>query len=492
MGCCGDARRSPWGQLLTLGLIAFCCPGIFNALIGMAGGIDDPDVSNLANSLLYACLAAGSLVAPVWCNRIGPRATLSLGTFGYAMYPTMLFCYSREIVSSDIVVIAACINGLGAAFVWTAQGQLCLAYPTKGVKGKYFSYFWLLYNSGGVGGGIVGFLSNYHSDTATEASMAYFIIILSLMLCGLLLSFTLYAPEDVLRTDGTMVVNVPLGSLWEEIKTMASLLTRKRILLLIPMFMYSSWVYSYQYGVYNAGMFNSRTQGWNTAWFWFAEMIGAYAMGRLLDAHTLGTLRERATYSLMIIFCMFNLTWFLALRILTGDKIDKYGEREPALDFKDYAILGPFWTYMAWGLTDILVNSWIYWVLGQFSDDLTQLSRYIGVLKASQGCGAGIAWALGHTPALTQIGVNWGLFLFASGCAWIVATQELRERNDTFDLLTDAENMPLLPKMKKNPSNNRRSRGNLDDGNSERLYFFEQNAWPPMSRARTTEDPYFL
>jgi hypothetical protein len=27
--------------------------------------------------------------------------------------------------------------------------------------------------------------------------------------------------------------------------------------------------------VFNAGLFNSRTQGWNTAWYWGAEMVGA-------------------------------------------------------------------------------------------------------------------------------------------------------------------------------------------------------------------------
>ena len=37
-------RNSALAQVILIGAICFCCPGIYNAVIAMAGGIDDPEV----------------------------------------------------------------------------------------------------------------------------------------------------------------------------------------------------------------------------------------------------------------------------------------------------------------------------------------------------------------------------------------------------------------------------------------------------------------
>ena len=75
--------RTPVGQVLLLGVIMLCVPGIFNALTSMAGGIDDPAVASQATAVLYVMFAVVSLLAPVPTNIIGPRATCCTGTLGY-------------------------------------------------------------------------------------------------------------------------------------------------------------------------------------------------------------------------------------------------------------------------------------------------------------------------------------------------------------------------------------------------------------------------
>lgn len=39
-------------QILVIGAICFACPGMYNAITAMAGGIADAKVNNLANALL--------------------------------------------------------------------------------------------------------------------------------------------------------------------------------------------------------------------------------------------------------------------------------------------------------------------------------------------------------------------------------------------------------------------------------------------------------
>ena len=67
--------RTPLGQVVLLGTIMLCVPGMFNAVTSMAGGIDDPAVASQATATLYVMFAVISLLAPVPTNTLGPRAT---------------------------------------------------------------------------------------------------------------------------------------------------------------------------------------------------------------------------------------------------------------------------------------------------------------------------------------------------------------------------------------------------------------------------------
>jgi hypothetical protein len=44
--------------------------------------IDDPEVNNVANAVIYGTFAVSSLLAPAVCAKIGPRLTLFLGCIG--------------------------------------------------------------------------------------------------------------------------------------------------------------------------------------------------------------------------------------------------------------------------------------------------------------------------------------------------------------------------------------------------------------------------
>lgn len=49
--------------------------------------------------------------------------------------------------TSDAFTIAAgAILGIGAGFLWTAQGGIMMSYPGENDKGKAFSVFWMIFN----------------------------------------------------------------------------------------------------------------------------------------------------------------------------------------------------------------------------------------------------------------------------------------------------------------------------------------------------------
>lgn len=52
-------------------------------------------------------------------------------------------------------IFAGALLGVCAGLLWTAQGTIMISYPNEGQKGKYFGWFWGIFNMGAVIGGLV-------------------------------------------------------------------------------------------------------------------------------------------------------------------------------------------------------------------------------------------------------------------------------------------------------------------------------------------------
>lgn len=108
-------------QVVLLALVCFCCPGMFNALASMGGGLSDQSVVANSTAALYAVFVASSLAAPVACRQLGPRLALFGGTLGYAVFVVAIVAYQQGRVGEWVVVACGAINGLSAGLLWTAQ-----------------------------------------------------------------------------------------------------------------------------------------------------------------------------------------------------------------------------------------------------------------------------------------------------------------------------------------------------------------------------------
>ena len=58
---------------------------------------------------------------------------------------------------------------LGAALLWTAQGQLVLAYPSPARKARLFAIFWATFSCGGLVGGLVELGVDWRSDASVTS-----------------------------------------------------------------------------------------------------------------------------------------------------------------------------------------------------------------------------------------------------------------------------------------------------------------------------------
>jgi hypothetical protein len=148
---------SPPIQLMIVSFVCFMCPGMFNALSGMGGGGQfDKRAGDDANTALYSTFAVVGFFAGSIVNLIGIRWSLSFGGIGYCIYVASFLSYNHN-KNVGFTTFAGAFLGICAGMLWTAQGSLMMSYPPEGSKGRYISWFWMIFNLGAVIGSLVGF-----------------------------------------------------------------------------------------------------------------------------------------------------------------------------------------------------------------------------------------------------------------------------------------------------------------------------------------------
>lgn len=81
---CIKGYNSPIVQVVFLGLVCLCCPGMFNALSGLgAGGSMSSNVAliDAANGALYGCFAIVGFFAGSVTNTVGVKYTLTASIY---------------------------------------------------------------------------------------------------------------------------------------------------------------------------------------------------------------------------------------------------------------------------------------------------------------------------------------------------------------------------------------------------------------------------
>ncbi|KAF9974082.1 hypothetical protein BGZ73_002644 [Actinomortierella ambigua] len=426
----GFRWSSPLTQVLAVGFMCFCCPGIFNALTAIGGGGQlSSTVDENATSALYACFSISGIFAGAIHNKLGPKWTIFLGAITYPLYAGSLLTYNHK--KWDIFTITAGgILGVGAGLLWTAQGAMMMAYPREKDKGRYIGYFWAIFNMGAVLGSAIAFGLNFDYIQGNLGDATY-IAFIALMMCGALIALSLSNPRNVTHDNGERIKIHPYPSWTTELVSVLKLFFDWRMLVLTPMFISSNWFYSYQWGTVNGAYFNKRTQSLNNIFYWTAQIFGSYSFAMILDRRGL-TRRMRALIGLAIITIVFSVTW------VGGIFFQKqYTEpQEPRKDFTEmkFNYIGPLILYALYGVNDAAWQTYCYWLMGSLSNDAAILSRYAGYYKGIQSAGGAIAWRLNalKIPFMTELIICFGLLIASIPGALFFALR-VKDYSDDFD-----------------------------------------------------------
>ena len=436
----GFRWASPLTQVIAVGFICFCCPGMFNALNSLGGGGQvNSKVGQNANVALYTCFAIFGLLSGAIHNKLGPKWTIFLGCSTYVLYTGSLLCYNHT-QNGAFTIAAGGILGVGAGMLWTAQGAMMMAYPREEKKGVFIGYFWAIFNMGAVLGSVIALAINFDvTDQAKSLGDATYAVFIAIMGVGTLIALSLAPPRSVTHSNGDHILIQQFPTWHGEIKAIFRLFLDWRMLVLIPMFLSSNWFYSYQFSTVNGRYFSIRTQSLNNILYWSAQIVGSYSFARVLDYQ--GTNRKtRALWGLIIITVVFVSTWIGGIFFQRT-----YDLSMPRLnhDFNEgNSYVGPLFLYMFYGLNDAAWQTYIYWLMGALSNDATVLSRYAGFYKCIQSCGAAISWRINavETAFMTELIICFALLVASIPGALFLC---LRLKDHTEDIIDYEARSPV-------------------------------------------------
>ncbi|KAI0245670.1 MFS general substrate transporter [Lactifluus subvellereus] len=424
----------PYTQVVLLGFVCFMCPGLFNALNGLgAGGQVDSTTSANANSTLYATFAVAAFFAGSINNVLGPRMTLFLGSFGYAIYIGSYLVVNVHSNAGGFVIVAGAALGVCAGLLWTAQGSLMLAYPTEDQKGKFIGIFWSIFNLGGVVGASVSLGQNFHSET-NRVSNGTYIGFMVLTGMGALIPLFMANPDDMIRTDGTKVTTPRQPSWKTEIYGLyVALRNDPLIVLLFPMFLASNWFYTWQFNDYNAALFNIRARSLNNLIYWISQIVGSVSIGLLLDQHQFPRrARAFAGWSILLVFVLVVHTWaFFYQRTYTRQSMPP--DSSFKMDIYDKGYTSHLFLYIFCGLLDSMWQTTAYWMMGAMSNDPAKLAYFTGFYKSIQSAGAAGVWRADamKVPYLNLFLSTWALLI--AGLVFSLPMIHLRVKDHTDD-----------------------------------------------------------
>lgn len=332
---------------------------------------------------------------------------------------------STDTHNAAFVISSGAILGVGASFLWVAQGAIMTTYVPEHQKGRSIAVFWIVFNLGGSVGSFVSLGVNYHSKAGTVTNSTY-IAFLVIMVFGWALSFLICRPSQVNMSQ--IQVEEGRATIRSTVALWRKTILQWRVLCMLPMFFCANVFYSYQQNTVNGKTFTLRARSLNGALYWFAQIFGGLAIGLILDLPNVSRpMRAKIGWCILFVFGMANWGGGYAFqkwenkRLALGLKQD--------IDFTDSKIyVGPMFLYFFYGMFDALWQGYCYWIIGATSNNTAVAAVLVGAYKTFQATGGAMAWRINalKTAYMSELGMNWGLsmgaLVIAIPMVWTVST----------------------------------------------------------------------
>ena len=431
--------RSVPFQIVVASGVSFTAPGMWDALNNLgAGGAATPYAVSGANALVYGlffivCIAAGAIN-----NRIGLKYGLALGSIGYPIYGAGLYVNSTSAVTW-FMLFGSALCGLSAGFFWAAEAAVIIGYPSPKDRAFYLAIWQTAKALGPIVGGAINLALNADQSSSGSVSTKTYIVFIVIMCLGLPIALCLSPAEKVWRKDGTRVVTFREPTMAAEARAVWDLLRSRRILMLLPAF-FISYFYNGLLSTWLTSYFTVRARAFSSFFTNFAGIFSSFIIAALLDRQSIN-IKTRARIGFASIVLVLTGTWIWAI-VLQKRYYD--ADTAPTFDWftggfgASYALVF-FWTFAGQAFQQFL-----YWLVGQYTTDLSSVSRHTGILRGFEALGQTVAWAMqseADVNHFVSIGVNFGVLLLSVAPTWMVLSK-LERSHEATQMASDVNENP--------------------------------------------------
>ncbi|KAK0228886.1 hypothetical protein IW262DRAFT_1293575 [Armillaria fumosa] len=373
--------RSTIFQIIVVGGVFFCAPGMYNALSSLgAGGLATPWYANAT--------AAAGYVGGIIVSKIGVRWAL---------------------------LVSSIVSGMTDGLMYSVEGPIITSYPEEDRRGRMLGLWVFMRNAAPVIGGAIIFGLNSSIDSTGAVSLKTYLVIIGIMCAGPFIALLLSNPEQVQRKDGVKITLRKTG--WIQTFTeWFHVVSNKNMLLLCPLF-FTSWFYGSYIGTLQTQFFNVRTRSLCAFVIPWGDIAGGFMIGYFLDNKRF-TVKQRARWSFVALMVL-NLALWVWAAIVTKQLEDA----QPEIDWTSGSFFGKTFTlFLLFDLATMATQTSLYWIISHMSSDFISLSYMTGTLRGIECAGQAVAYGIksSNTTDWLSIGLNVGLIVFSLPFAWAV------------------------------------------------------------------------
>ncbi|KAH8920221.1 MFS general substrate transporter [Atractiella rhizophila] len=409
--------RSTIFQIIVVGGVFFCAPGMYNALSSLgAGGLASPWYVNATNAAGYAFMAAFCVFGGVIVSWIGVRWSLLGSSFGDLIYAISLYINSKNGTQWFLLfgsILSGCCDGL----LYCVEGPVITAYPEPDRRGRMLALWVFMRSAGPVIGGAIIFGLNHSADSTGAVSLTTYLVIIGIMCAGPFIALLISPPSKVVRKDGRPIKFRKITPM-EATKGWWRSVMSPQILLLCPLF-FTSWFSGSYIGTLQTQYFTVRARSLTSLISPFGDILGGLVIGYFLDFKKL-TRNQRAKYSFIFLMAL-NLGLWLWAAVITKQLRDD----RPEIDWTS-GRFGRTWAlFLLFEFCTFATQTALYWIVGHMSDDMNELSYMTGTLRGVECAGQAVAYGVksSDTNDWVSVGLNVGLIVLSIPTAWMVISK---------------------------------------------------------------------
>ncbi|KAJ5949354.1 DUF895 domain membrane protein [Penicillium verhagenii] len=370
----------------VIGVVGFLAPGMWNAMNSLgAGGEEKPFLVNAANALVFALMGIFCLLGGPIANRIGIKWALVIGAIGYPLYSAGLYTNDR-FGNVWFVLVGSAACGISAGLYWATEGAIAIGYPEPGKRARYLN-IWVVFSMMGpiVGNSIV---LGLNMQTNGEGSVGYttYIVFITLQCLAVPIACLLSPPEKVQRSDGSAIILRP-GATWkEEFQSLWHTCKETRVILLLPIF----WaIYFNEYsGNFETYYFSVRARALIAFLGDWVCIFASQGLSLWLDWKKFDR-KTRITYGWYWVMVVHVTTWIYAWVVQS-----EYTANPPTLDIYTPGFAKGAFTLFLWQFAQQTGINWLYYTVGEMTDNMSELTRLTGILRGQMSFGEAVSYGL--------------------------------------------------------------------------------------------------